>query len=38
MGRSLKQEEVYRHAYETEAQTRKGIADNLRCFNGERLH
>ena len=35
---SLKQKEVYRHAYETVAQTRKGIADNLRCFNEERLH
>ena len=36
--RSLKQEEVYRCAYETAAEAEKGIADNLRCFNEERPH
>ena len=36
--RSLKQEEVYRHAYETVAEARKGIADYLRYFNEERPH
>ncbi len=34
--RSLKQEEVYRHAYETVAEAKKGIADYLRYFNEER--
>ncbi len=34
--RSLKQEEVYRHAYETVAEAEKGIADYLRYFNAER--
>ena len=33
--RSLKQEEVYRHAYETVGEARKGIADYLRYFNEE---
>ncbi len=36
--RSLKQEEVYRHAYETVAEAEKGIADYLRYFNEERPH
>ena len=36
--RSLKQEEVYRRAYETVAEARKGIADYLRYFNEERPH
>ena len=36
--RSLKQEEVYRHAYETVAEAGKGIADYLRYFNEERPH
>ena len=31
--RSLKQEEVYRHAYETVGEAKKGIADYLRYFN-----
>ena len=35
---SLKQEEVYRRAYETVGEAKKGIADNLRCFNEERPH
>ena len=35
---SLKQEEVYRHAYETAAQVEKRIADYLRYFNEERPH
>ncbi len=34
--RSLKKEEVYRHAYETVAEARKGIAEYLRYFNEER--
>ena len=33
--RSLKQQEVYRHAYETVARTRTWIADYLRYFNEE---
>ena len=33
---SLKQEEVYRHAYETVAEAEKRIADYLRYFNEER--
>ena len=33
--RSLKQEKVYWHAYETVGGARKGIADYLRCFNEE---
>ena len=33
--RSLKQEEVYWHAYETVGEARKGIADYLRYFNEE---
>ena len=36
--RSLKQEEVYRRAYDTVAEARKGIADYLRYFNEERPH
>ena len=36
--RSLKQEEVYRRAYETVSEARKGIADYLRYFNEERPH
>ena len=36
--RSLKQEEVYRHAYETVGEAKKGIADYLRYFNEERPH
>ena len=36
--RSLKQEEVYRHAYETVAEAEKGIADYLRYFNEVRPH
>ncbi len=36
--RSLKQEEVYRRAYETVGEARKGIADYLRYFNEERPH
>ncbi len=36
--RSLKQEEVYRRAYETVTEARKGIADYLRYFNEERPH
>ena len=35
---SLKQEEVYRCAYETVGEARKGIADYLRYFNEERSH
>ena len=35
---SLKQEEVYRRAYDTVAEARKGIADYLRYFNEERPH
>ncbi len=35
--RSLKQEEIYRHTYETVSEARKGIADYLRYFNEERL-
>ena len=31
----LKQKEVYRYAYETVPQTKKGIADHLRYFNEE---
>ena len=34
--RSLKQEEVYRHAYETVTEAEKRIADYLRYFNEER--
>ena len=33
---SLKQEEIYRHTYETVAQAKKGMADCLRYFNEER--
>ncbi len=36
--RSLKQEEVYRRAYDTVAEARKAIADYLRYFNEERPH
>ncbi len=36
--RSFKQKEVYRRAYETVAEARKGIADYLRYFNEERPH
>ncbi len=36
--RSLKQEEVYRRAYGTVTEARKGIADYLRYFNEERPH
>ncbi len=36
--RSLKQEEVYRRAYDTVVEARKGIADYLRYFNEERPH
>ena len=36
--RSLKQEEVYRRAYETVAEAGKGIADYLCCVNEERPH
>ena len=36
--RSLKQEEVYRHAYETVGQAKKRIADYLHYFNEERPH
>ena len=36
--RSLKQEEVYRRAYETVGEARKGIAHHLRYFNEERPH
>ena len=36
--RSLKQEEVYRRAYETVSEARKRIADYLRYFNEERPH
>ncbi len=36
--RSLKQEEVYRHAYETVVEARKGIADYLRYSDGECPH
>ncbi len=36
--RSFKQEEVYRRAYDTVAEARKGIADYLRYFNEERPH
>ena len=36
--RSLKQEEVYRRAYETVSEAGKGIADYLRYFNEERPH
>ena len=36
--RSLKQEEVYWHAYETVSEAKKGIADYLRYFNEERPH
>ena len=36
--RSLKQEEVYWHAYETVGEAKKGIADYLRYFNEERPH
>ena len=35
--RSLKQEEVYRRAYDTVTEARKGIDDYLRYFNEERL-
>ncbi len=34
--RSIKQEEVYRHACKTVAKARKRIADYLRYFNEER--
>ena len=36
--RSLKQEEVYRHAYEIVSEARKEIADYLSYFNEERPH
>ena len=36
--RRLKQEEVYRRAYETVGEARKGIADYLRYCNEERPH
>ena len=36
--RSLKQEEIYRCAYESVSEARKGIADYLRYFNEERPH
>ena len=36
--RSLKQEEVYRHRYETVREAEKRIADYLRYFNEERPH
>ena len=36
--RSLKQEEVYRHRYETVGEAEKRIADYLRYFNEERPH
>ena len=36
--RSLKQEEVYRRAYETVAEARKAITEYLRYFNEERPH
>ncbi len=36
--RSFKQEEVYRRAYDTVVEARKGIADYLRYFNEERPH
>ncbi len=36
--RSLKQEEVYRHAYETVAEAKKGIAAYVRYFNEKRPH
>ena len=36
--RSLKQEEVYWHAYETVGEAKKRIADHLRYFNEERPH
>ena len=36
--RSLKQEEVYWHAYETVSEAKKEIADYLRYFNEERPH
>ena len=36
--RSLKQEEVYRRAYDTVVEARKEIADYLRYFNEERPH
>ena len=36
--RSLKQEEVYRRAYETVSEAEKGIADYLSYFNEERPH
>ena len=36
--RSLKQEEVYRHARETVGGAKKAIADYLRYFNEERPH
>ena len=36
--RSLKQEEVYRRAYETVSEAGKGTADYLRYFNEERPH
>ncbi len=34
--RSLKQEEVYRRAYDAVSEARKGVADYLRYFNEER--
>ena len=36
--RSLKQKEVYRRAYETVSEARKGIAGYLRYFNEEHPH
>ena len=36
--RSLKQEEVYRRAYESVSEARKAIGDYLRYFNQERPH
>ena len=35
---SLKQEEVYRRAYETVGEAKKAIAEYLRYFNEERPH
>ena len=35
---SLKQEEIYRCAYESVSEARKSIADYLRYFNVERPH
>ena len=37
-GAASNSEEVYRRAYETVSEARKGIADYLRYFNEERPH